>query len=150
RKYMILAKDRTAFDMAYGPSLTVFDEFSGNIQSDGETLSLLTPGSLVVDRVRFEATKPWPLALAGNSLQLVDPTQDNSRVANWSAGSTNSFTPGAANSFSALLPPFPSLWLNEVQANNVTGPLDNFGEHDPWVELYNPGTNALSLAGYYL
>ena len=37
-----------------------------------------------------------------------------------------------------------------MQAGNLTGPVDNFGEHDPWVELYNAGTNSLSLAGYYL
>ena len=59
-------------------------------------------------------------------------------------------TPGATNSVSATLPPFPPLWLNELQAENLTGPADNFGERDPWLELYNPGTNTLSLAGFYL
>ena len=40
--------------------------------------------------------------------------------------------------------------MNEAQAENLTGPLDNFGQLDPWVELYNPGSNALNLAGFYL
>jgi hypothetical protein len=48
------------------------------------------------------------------------------------------------------LPPFPPLWLNELQANNVAGPMDSFGERDPWIELYNAGTNALPLDGFYL
>src|SRR6185295_1801227 len=30
------------------------------------------------------------------------------------------------------------------------GIVDRFGERDPWVELYNGGTNAQSLAGFYL
>jgi hypothetical protein len=55
-----------------------------------------------------------------------------------------------ANSVVTNLPAFPPFWLNEVQAENVTGPVDNFGEQDPWVELYNAGTNAISLAGFYL
>ena len=310
RSYFTLAKNRTAFDTAYGPGFLVFDEYSGNLQSDGETLSLLKPGALpgqeiVVDRVRYENAPPWAPATNGASLQLVDAQQDNSRVANWSVGkaaapvpqwiyySTNgsatssrlyiylqsagdvyvddmnlvagsvpdvggnmltngnfetaltgpwnltanftnsalsttvkhggnsslhvvaiaagtgtgnaiyedissaltngltyslSFwylqstnggpltfrlsgsagltavvnpapaaftataiaTPGASNSISATLPAFPELWLNEVQAGNVTGPTNNVGAHTPWVEIFNSGTNALSLAGCYL
>jgi hypothetical protein len=40
--------------------------------------------------------------------------------------------------------------LNELQAQNVSGPVDGLGEHDPWLELYNAGTNVVSLNGYYL
>ena len=310
----MLAKDRTAFDMAYGPTITVFDQFTGSLQADGETLSLLKPGApaLVVDRVRYEPALPWPTAAAakpGTSLQVVDAAKDNSRVGNWAAGRTNAvvapqwvyvwtnlsatsssrlylyltnsagdlyiddiklvagtvpdaatnlvrdgdfesplgtnwnltanftqsvvsttfkhwgsnslhivatasgsgtnnaiyqditpaltngatyslsfwylqstnanpprlafrlsggsvaalvnpaaavstaaatLTPGATNSVSKTLPSFPPLWLNELQAENLTGPADNFGERDPWLELYNSGTNTLSLAGLYL
>jgi hypothetical protein len=64
------------------------------------------------------------------------------------------YTPGTANSVRSTLPPFPRLWLNEVLATNfflgTNGITDGAGERDPWVELYNGGTNALSLAGYYL
>jgi hypothetical protein len=59
-------------------------------------------------------------------------------------------TPGTTNSLVTTLPAFPSLWLNEVQPDNVTGPSDNFGEHEPWIELHNSGTNALNLDGLYL
>ncbi len=59
-------------------------------------------------------------------------------------------TPSAVNSTLASLPPYPPLWLNELQASNVAGPADGFGELDPWIELYNSGTNALSLDGYFL
>lgn len=59
-------------------------------------------------------------------------------------------TPNASNSVAATLPVFPALWLNELQAVNFTGPTNNFGTNAPWIELYNPGTNSLSLAGIYL
>jgi hypothetical protein len=311
--FLVLVKDREAFDLTYGTNLVVFDEFPGQLQPDGETLSLLKPvvssaPDLVVDRVRYETNAPWPAAIVGASLQLRDASQDHSRVANWTVGQTNSVTlpqwvyvwtnftatssrlylyltnsagdlyvddiklvagtvpeagtnlvrdgdfesslgidwnltanftqsvlsatfrhwgsnslhivatasgsgsgnaiyqdispaltngatytlsfwylqstnsnppglvlrlsgasvaplvntaaavlttaatrtPGAANSVRATLPSFPPLWLNELQAENLTGPTDNFGERDPWLELYNPGTNTLSLAGFYL
>src|SRR5262249_1244316 len=59
-------------------------------------------------------------------------------------------SPGATNSVAATLPPFPSVWLHELQAVTLAGPTDNFGQREPWLELYNPGTNLMSLAGLYL
>ena len=346
RSYVVLANDRVAFDMAYGPEVAVFDQYSGNLQANGETLSLLKPGAapgpeILVDRVRYEAGVPWAETQAGTSLQLLDVARDNGRVANWTVGSTNvtapqtipllaydsvwkymqvsnldavnwtmpayddsawpagdgllayekndsitpligtvlnnprtpingmlsghayyfrtslvvsnslagftinasaylddgavfyvngaeaarirvnsgtvshdtlangqptggdaltpdqftldpalfvpgpntlavevlqtstnssditfglqltanfagnstTFalaTPGTANSVAAALPAFPTLWLNEAQADNVSGPVDNAGQHEPWIELFNPGTNALHLGGYFL
>ncbi|HMJ88490.1 MAG TPA: lamin tail domain-containing protein, partial [Candidatus Acidoferrum sp.] len=63
---------------------------------------------------------------------------------------TNYLTPGATNQFTAALPAFPTLWINEVQTEHLGALLDNHGEPDPWIELYNGGTNAVSLAGLYL
>ncbi len=59
-------------------------------------------------------------------------------------------TPAAANSVAATLPTFPSLWINELEANNLTGLTNRAGQRAPWLEIYNPGTNALSLSGLYL
>ncbi|HEY9509618.1 MAG TPA: lamin tail domain-containing protein, partial [Verrucomicrobiae bacterium] len=59
-------------------------------------------------------------------------------------------TQGRANNVVTNLPAFPPLWLNELQAVNVTGPLDNFGQRDPWIELFNSATTNFNLAGYYL
>src|SRR5204862_1094562 len=59
-------------------------------------------------------------------------------------------TPGAPNTVARDLPPFPALYLNEVQPENVSGPLDNHGEREPWIEIYNSGATDISLDGYYL
>jgi regulation of enolase protein 1 (concanavalin A-like superfamily) len=69
---------------------------------------------------------------------------------NTGAATLTQATPAAANSVTTNLPPFPPVWLNEAQADNVTGPLDNCSQHDPWVELYNNSSTNFSLAGYYL
>ena len=64
------------------------------------------------------------------------------------------YTPGTTNSVRTSLAAFPTLWLNElVTVNSVTlsnAVADRFGESEPWVELYNGGTNAISLANFYL
>ena len=52
------------------------------------------------------------------------------------------YTPGWANLTLAPLPAYDPVWLNEVRGAGEDGP--------GWVELYNAGTNPVTLAGYYL
>lgn len=87
--YIVLAKSKTAFANYYGGLVPVFDVFPGNLQSGGETLTLLRPGpdgtEIVVDRVRYDNQLPWPQTASKGlaSLQVIDPNRDNSRVCNW-------------------------------------------------------------------
>jgi hypothetical protein len=66
------------------------------------------------------------------------------------APGTNSFTPGTTNTQVANLPAFPTLWINEVQADNVSGIFDSAAQREPWVEIYNNGSTTVSLDGLYL
>jgi hypothetical protein len=59
-------------------------------------------------------------------------------------------TPGTANSVRAVLAPFPALYLNEVEPENLSGLSDQTGQPLPWIELYNAETNRLNLTGFYL
>src|SRR5207253_2045197 len=59
-------------------------------------------------------------------------------------------TPGSTNFGVASLPAFQPLWINELQPDNITGAADNFGEHEPWIEIFNASTNSVSLDGLYL
>jgi hypothetical protein len=94
RQILVLAGNIPAYFAAYGAAAPVpFGQFNGNLQNDGETITLLRPGAaagqeIVVDKVRYESAAPWlpsPNGF-GPSLQLIDPAQDNSRVGNWSDG----------------------------------------------------------------
>lgn len=40
--------------------------------------------------------------------------------------------------------------INEYSCSNISGPLDAYGEHEDWVELYNAGSASVDLTGYYL
>lgn len=86
---LTLAADRRAFSATHGATNPPFDVFSGSLDPDGETLSLLAPlggQTVVVSRVRYEAGPPWPVFTNAASLQLIDPTNDISRASNWDAG----------------------------------------------------------------
>ncbi len=159
QSFLMVVEDLAAFRSAYGSTLPIAGEFSGTLNRNGETLTLLkqaaTPNEadVIIDKVKYESGPPWPArpaaANSGFALQLIDPAQDNARVSNWDVGAVPA-TPGKTNSVAGMLAPYPLLWINEVQPNNASGLLDNTGTPQPWIELFNSGTNSISLDGLFL
>lgn len=158
--FLVLAQDRQAFANLYGQTIPVFDQYPGTLDNGGEHLRLIRPGDTpardtVISDVRYDDRLPWPLEADGRgpSLQLVDPARGAWRVGNWAATATNDVnrvTPGRANAVRQTLPPFPPVWINEVQPHNLTGPTDAGGRREPWIELYNAGDTAVDLSAFYL
>ncbi len=158
--YAILVSDRARFEATYGGAIPVLDVFPGGLDNDGERLALVRPATppepdLVVSDLRYWNRPPWPTNAAdlGPSLQLVDAAQGSWRVGNWTATATNDLnrtTPARANATVQSLTPFPALWINEVQPNNISSVTDRAGDRDPWIELYNAGTSTLDLSTFYL
>jgi len=66
------------------------------------------------------------------------------------ATNVSALTPGRANSVAAILPPFQPLWINELEADNLTGITNRAGQRTSWLELYNPSATNVSLNGLYL
>ncbi len=148
---IVIVANRKSFADAYGIAVPIAGVFGGSLGSNGGLVSLSMPtttnGLTLIDKVRYETELPWPAAATNRSLQLRDARQDNVRVSNWSALPP---TPAAANAGQTNLTPYPTLWLNEVQVHNATGIQDSAGDRDPWIELYNAGTNSISLDGCIL
>ncbi len=44
----------------------------------------------------------------------------------------------------------PVLFINEFLASNDFGLTDPFGDNDDWIEIYNPGTEAVDIGGMYI
>ena len=159
RFYALVVEDRAVFQTAYGANRPVVGEYTGHLDQDGETLKLVRPGTdsaseVVVNEVTYGTTAPWPTTAEqpGASLQIRDADQDDNRVANWAIAVPDQTpaTPGFGNSVAETLPPFPPLWLNEVQPVNQLGPADHLGHRHPWVELYNGGPTNVVLDGLAL
>lgn len=151
--FLVLSANRAAFAAAYGATIPVFDTFSASFLPN-QSLSLVMPNGngtndLIVARVEYESKLPWPTNISGtgNSLQLIDSRQDNWRCGNWLAGAP---TPGTGNIGRTTLPTFATLWINEVQADNLTGITNGAGQRTGWLELYNPGTNAIVMTNLFL
>ena len=92
----------------------------------------------------LQSTNSGPLTvrLGSGTVDTVNPAPPTTLPA--------TLTPDAPNSVAASLPVFPPLWINEVEPDNRTGVTNSAGQHAPWVEIYNPETNTVSLSGLYL
>jgi hypothetical protein len=158
--FLVLVENRAVFGSVYDPLLPVLGPYAGSLQRNGETLRLIKRGAtasedVIIDEVRYENVAPWPVLADGfgPSLQLIDPEQDNRRAGNWASTSVNDpnrATPGRVNAVRQLIEPFPEIWLNEIAPVNLAGPMDGFGEREPWLELYNSGSTTIELNGLAL
>jgi hypothetical protein len=147
---IVLAQNRNAFRAAFGNG-PVFALFGGSLSAAGEPVALLRPAGFgydLIDGVRYESVAPWSGVMTGQSLQLIDAAQDNSRPGNWAGGDP---TPGATNAVAGAIAAYDPIWLNEIQiVSLVSNVLDNAGEPEPWIELFNNGPTPLNLGGYFL
>jgi len=150
--FLVIAENQSVYAAIYGNPQVLAGVFSGSLDDGGERLQLQMPAEsnqwTVIDEVRYDDRPPWPAGADGGgySLQLIDPAQDNDRIANWATGGTVLHTPGEENSVRHTLDPFPEFRINELQPVNVDTLADNAGDYDPWIEVYNAGgTNDANL-----
>ncbi len=123
QSYLILASDEAQFLSTYGTA--AFDSYVLQLDDNGERLALANDDVIpvIVDEVLYDDGGQWPVLAdgLGPSLEVIDPTQDNSTPQNWRASTAGpGHTVGAQNSVNALgLPP----WIDNVQ--HTAGVLQN-------------------------
>jgi hypothetical protein len=125
--YAVFVKKDTTFRATYGGTgKFVAGEYPGSLDDAGETLTL-TQGTRMVDQVAYSPLAPWPTAAAGTgpSLELADPSLDNSIPSSWVANTALRGTPGAANSVPTVPDTTPpsapgTLVASNLASNRVT------------------------------
>lgn len=128
--YLSVARFLTGFHGSYGGLPRAVGDAVVTLPSEGGLVRLIKPASVggpeeVIDEVNFALAAPWPAALAGVSLQLIDPWEDNRRAANWATGSgttatlTNTIVPitGAWRYWQDAAPPS-AAWRSSAFVDN--------------------------------
>jgi hypothetical protein len=85
---------------AFFPDIEPYRENLGfGLGGGGDIVRLYNSSGLIVDSVAYDDTLPWPTQADGNgpTLELINPSLDNSMSENWSASEGNG-TPGTLNS----------------------------------------------------
>jgi hypothetical protein len=150
-EYLLVVKadstgDFNAFRTAYGiaSSVRIVGPYTGSLNNGGELLELKTAaGGTKIVAFEYDNARGWPLAPqhGGHSLVPLESAQALSSSGslyyggNWRASRNIGGSPGSDD---------PAL-LEDVTLNELAA-----GTANDWVELYNPTSHAISLAGYYL
>lgn len=83
--FLLIAEDPATLQATQG--VTALGPFEGNLNSSGETVRLRNADDEVVDEVDYKVGFPWPVASDGGgaSLELINPSLDNSLGSSWRA-----------------------------------------------------------------
>ena len=113
--YWVIAQDEAAYNRKFGSIFTGGVKAngaweSGTLSNSGETLTLRDSENVVIDKVDFSDSFPWPIGADGGteddqdvSLELMHPSLDNDLSGHWR--SSVKPTPGKVNSVLAENPP---------------------------------------------
>jgi|GEM_PF-1345337 len=117
-EYLVLVSDPATFSSRY-PGIAVAGDLRGNLSNRGEAVEFRDAVGNLVELVDFNDLPPWPATADGQgpSLELSNPTWDNTLAANWKASNVLNGTPKAQNStFQAGTP---SIVILTSPANNA-------------------------------
>lgn len=154
---LVLASDSAGFINKFGFNANGF--FKGNLNNDGEVITLINPNCDIIDQVDFSSIEPWPLLndTIENSIALLSTKLDNALPKNWKISLLN-YSPGADNDFCSNNPINLTTLTNDLSCYNSNDGIATVtisGGEEPYVILWNNGeTNnsiiALKEGDYYV
>ncbi|HEY6913547.1 MAG TPA: CotH kinase family protein, partial [Paludibacter sp.] len=99
--YVVIAEDLAAFQATCPAVANVVGSTGFGLSGSGEYVRIYDNLGMLVDSVNYSNAAPWPLNAAGTgaTLELKNPTFDNTDGNNWFADETKTGSPGMLNSF---------------------------------------------------
>ncbi|MCB9210682.1 MAG: CotH kinase family protein [Ignavibacteriales bacterium] len=97
--YLIISRDTLDFNSLVGLSQKRIGEFDFGLNNSGDLIRLFNSEMILIDSVRYDDRFPWPTEPdgSGQTLELINPSLDNSIPSNWNS-SLDFGTPGYQNS----------------------------------------------------
>jgi hypothetical protein len=121
-QYLVIAQNAAHFQAEFGFAPFGEWELGDKLSNEGDSIELRDAGDELVDQVVYELGFPWPTSGEyGSSVELVNPTLDNSLAGNWRSSGYGSPmlgapTPGQQNSvFSTNAAPYLRDLVQSVQ-----------------------------------
>ncbi len=162
-EYIVIARNATTYD---GNGYQVF-QFTGALSNTGETITLETPSSVVINSVTYNNSLPWPTAANGTgpSLELSDTSLDNTIGSNWIAQTINGTPGGPPLIISGCTDPSANNYDVNATVEDGTCTFDPATiviteiHHDPctaqgpdsqfeFLELFNASASTIDLSGW--
>ena len=132
--------------------VNVNDESMGKVQLNSLYISNLLVGANTLN------VYPWTGIYFSNvPVELTAASKYGFKFDGWSMSAstspTLSFSSATDKNITAnfsIDPNFLAPVVNEVMASNTNVLQDDFGQHEDWIEIYNPNPYPITLEGYYL
>ena len=138
------ARYQNAASLYYWPGISVAGEWSGGLGNSGDSVMLLASNGTVLAAVNYQTGGDWPSRAdgSGSSLELLmlpPVTASDADVRAWEADGVNwtssSLYHGSPGRFDGFVK---SVRINELLSHSLLG--------EDWIELFNAGTQSVSLA----
>jgi len=103
-QYLVLVENDSAFSSRFTNVMNYIGEMDFGLSGTGEFIKLEDEENQLIDSLTYDDLSPWP-AIAGGfgaTLELIDPSSDNSLAVNWQASAGNG-SPGQTNSVVSTL-----------------------------------------------
>ena len=156
--YVVVARDPEAASTFY--DLEVLGPYEGRLNNAGESFVLQDAGEQEIDSVPYDDSEPWPAEADGGgpSLELVDPSEDNSLAESWAIG--DPYSPGFHNA--PVVPGGGEIVITEIMykprrterrekfdnVNKGTYIEEGGDKYGEYIELYNRSDEAVDLSGW--
>jgi len=146
--YIVLCKDTSNFRTFFDSDQRVIGNFDFTMGRSRDVINVYNKDYLPVHSFVYDEDFNWPdskdkirlsVALIDTSLTLDDGN-------NWRTGYLMYGTPGYSNIPARIT----NLYLNEVSGAAQNEYMDEFGEFDDWLELYNDSDSEVNFGGLYL
>ncbi len=141
-EFVVLARNAAAFAVKY-PGVASHGTYTGQLDNNGETVTLSFPAGGNVFSVTYNDRAPWPVTADGHGFSLVPKqpgfTQAPDKGDKWRASALPGGSPGADDA----APNIPPIWVNEVLTHTDPPQRDT-------VELHNPTGADVNLGGWFL
>ena len=143
--YLVLTKDKTAFEAHYGAGLNVHtDPYTGFLDNGGERIKMEDYTNSTI--LEFEFNDDWYDITDGEGFSLVIQNENDPNLSNWDTkfGWRPSAQPGGSPGIEdvSVLPALGSIVINEVLAHSDTA--------DDWIELHNTTDAEINIGGWFL
>jgi hypothetical protein len=98
-EYLVLVDNETNFNLCFPEVTNYLGETGFGLSGSGESMKLVNDAGEVIDSLEYDDNLPWPEEAdgLGATLELIDPSSDNSLAENWKASKDHG-TPGGPNS----------------------------------------------------
>jgi hypothetical protein len=129
--YIVIADDTTKLKTVNPQAKYFVGDFSFNLSASGEQLRLFNAEGGLVDVVTYDDQLPWAVEAdgEGSTLELIDPSSDNSLGESWMASTRLGGTPGWENGTMPV--------SNESEYNSPK----TFALNQNYPNPFNPSTN---------